>query len=141
MSPRPKEIFLSHANGDRAKADSVAKVLRAHGLKVWYSKTHIVGAEQWHDEIGEALRRCDWFVLLLSHASVSSMWVERELLFALQQPRYRNHIVPVVLEECDFKKLSWTLSGIQMVAMRRFTKSTWTALLRALKSKFDPAKA
>ncbi|MGA2052605.1 MAG: toll/interleukin-1 receptor domain-containing protein [Opitutales bacterium] len=140
MSPRPKEIFLSHASHDRAKADLVAKVLRAHGLKVWYSKTHIVGAVQWQDDIGEALKRCDWFVLLLSRKSVSSIWVQRELKFAFQQPRYENHIIPLLLEKCNFEKLSWILSSIQMVSMSRFTKPTWTALLRALKTKFDPAR-
>jgi predicted P-loop ATPase/GTPase len=139
MSPQPKEIFLSHASNDRAKADAVAKVLRAHGLKVWYSKTHIAGAELWHDEIGKALKRCNWFVLLLSRKSVSSTWVKRELHNVLNQPRYEKHIIPVLLEKCDFEKLSWTLSDIQMISMHRFTKQTWTALLRALKSKFNPA--
>jgi hypothetical protein len=141
MRSSPREIFLSHSSDNRAEADLMAKVLLAHGLKVWYSQTHIAGAVQWHDEIGKALKRCDWFILLLSRASVKSDWVKSELLYALNQPRYKNRIVPVLLEPCKYEKLSWRLSSIQMVAMPRFTKPTWTALLRALKSKFDPAKA
>lgn len=40
--------------------------MRAHGVPIWYSDAKIVGARMWHDEICAALRRCDWFVLVLS---------------------------------------------------------------------------
>ncbi len=75
----PKEIFLSHSNLDRSFADSIAETLRGHGIPVWYSQTNILGAQQWHDEIGEALKRCDWFIVVLSPNSVQSMWVKREV--------------------------------------------------------------
>jgi hypothetical protein len=42
-------------------------------------KANIRGAQQWHDEIGTALKRCDWFLLVLSPQSVRSMWVKHEL--------------------------------------------------------------
>jgi hypothetical protein len=111
----PTEIFLSHSSADRAFASDVAEMLRRHGLPVWYSDTNITGAQQWHDEIGEALRRCDWFVLVLSPASVGSMWVKRETLYALQQPRYENKIVPLIHQPCDPDQLSWVLSSFQMI--------------------------
>jgi hypothetical protein len=31
-----------------------------------YSRTNLVGAQQWHDEIGAALQCCDWFAIVLS---------------------------------------------------------------------------
>lgn len=111
----PQEIFLSHSSGDKATADRVAGVLRAHGLPVWYSSTNILGAQQWHDEIGAALRRCDWFVLLMSPEAVQSVWVKRELLYALQQRHYVNRITPVLVSPCDYEQLSWTLSALQMI--------------------------
>lgn len=69
----PQEIFLSHSSADRIIADSVVATLRNHGNPVWYSQTNILGAQQWHDEIGKALKRCDWFVVILSPDSVKSM--------------------------------------------------------------------
>ena len=48
---RPKEIFLSHASADRRAANRLVARLRKAGFKVWYSKTHLKGAQQWHDEI------------------------------------------------------------------------------------------
>jgi hypothetical protein len=115
----PTEVFLSHATPDRKVADFFASVLRANGIPVWYSRTNIVGAQQWHDEIGEALRRCDWFLVLVSRASVQSMWVKRELVFALNDSRYEERIIPVVLEKCDVAQLSWTLDGMQFVVQKR----------------------
>lgn len=71
-------------------------MLRRHGLGVWYSRTNLVGAQQWHDEIGKALGRCDWFIVVLSEHAVKSRWVKRELLYALRNARFDDHIVPVL---------------------------------------------
>ena len=112
---RPREIFLSHASADRKSAGTLARSLRQAGLKVWYSQSHLKGAQQWHDEIGRALRRCDWFLLLLSPRAVKSRWVKLELTYAINQARYSERIMPVVLKPCDYEALSWTLGSIQMI--------------------------
>jgi TIR domain len=109
----PQELFLSHSDQDREFVERLADVLTAHGLPVWYSRRAILGARQWHDEIGAALQRCDWFVLVLSPASVASRWVKRELLYALQHERFDERIVPVLHRDCDFEQLSWTLSSFE----------------------------
>jgi hypothetical protein len=112
---QPNEVFFSHASQDRAVADGIARAVIAHGVPVWYSPVNVVGSQKWHDEIGAALARCDWFVLLLSPDAVQSMWVKRELLFALEHARYDEHIVPLLHLPCDHAALSWTLSQFQMV--------------------------
>ena len=111
----PQEVFLSHSDLDREFADQLANTLRTHGIPVWYSRTNIIGAQQWHDEIGAALKRCDWFMVILSPHSVESVWVKRELLFALQQNHFEEKIIPLLYQECDYERLSWTLSIFQMV--------------------------
>ena len=93
----------------------VATALRAHGVPVWFSAVNILGAQQWHDEIGAALERCDWYIVLLSPDAVESKWVKRELCFALENDSYSNRIIPVRYRDCDYKRLSWTLSGLQMI--------------------------
>jgi hypothetical protein len=37
------------------------------------------GHSNWQDEILRGLKRCDWFVVLLSPNAVNSMWVKREI--------------------------------------------------------------
>lgn len=111
----PKEAFLSHSAKDRTFADRLLRVLRRHSVRVWYSPRNLVPAQKWHSEIGKALARCDWFIVLLSPNSVESEWVERELVYALNHRQYRGHIVPLLRKPCDYEKLSWTLGGFQFV--------------------------
>ena len=108
----------------------LVSVRRRHGLPVWYSNTDILGAKQWHDEIGAALCRCDWFVLVLSPRSAESVWVKRELLFALQQDRFDNRIVPLLSQSCKYEELSWTLSAFQMIDFTQTFDAGCDALLR-----------
>jgi len=90
---KPAEAFLSHSSKNLAFASQLAKVLSAHQVKTFFSKKHIQGAQQWHDEIETALKRCDWFVVVLSPQSVASQWLKHELIYALQANRYKGRIV------------------------------------------------
>jgi hypothetical protein len=111
----PSEIFISHSSKNASFVNRLKEVLAAHGLTSFLSKTSIRGAQEWHDEIGTALRRCDWFLLVLSPQAVTSAWVKHELIYALQKNRYRGRIVPIVYRMCDKDALSWTLSAIEWI--------------------------
>ncbi|MGB2822321.1 MAG: toll/interleukin-1 receptor domain-containing protein [Phycisphaerae bacterium] len=136
----PSEVFLSHSSKDRKFAARLADMLRTHGVPVWYSETNILGAQQWHDEIGAALRRCDWFLVVLSPNSVESTWVKRELLFALQQDHFEGKMVPLILKPCDFDKLSWTLSIFQMIDFSESFETGSRGLLRVWGIGFAPRR-
>jgi len=126
----PIEVFLSHSSLDRQFASELARVIRRHGIPVWYSQTNILGAQQWQDEIGAALQRCDWFAVILSPQSASSMWVKRELSYALAQNRFENRIVPLTYQASDYARLSWTLSLFQMIDFTRTPEEGYVDLLR-----------
>jgi hypothetical protein len=127
---RPKEVFVSHAHQDRAFAAKLTKTLQQHGIMYWYSPKHIVGAQQWHDEIGKALARCDWFVVVLSPRAVKSKWVAHEYFYALQEDRYANRILPLLYKKCDWKALSWTLKRFQWVDFRQDYQKACRELLK-----------
>lgn len=126
----PHEVFLSHSDRDRPFVTVLADMMRRHGIPVWYSRTNILGAQQWHDEIGAALRRCDWFVLVLSPNAVESIWVKRELLFSLQQNRFEDKIIPLLYQPCAYERPSWTLSLFQMVDFTQTFEQGCRDLLR-----------
>jgi hypothetical protein len=126
----PQELFLSHSDRDRRLAAALVKVLRRYNIPVWYSRRNIIGAQQWHDEIGIALRRCDWFALILSPNSVQSEWVKHELMFALNHEVYRGRIIPMLYCPCDYESLSWTLSSIHMIDFTHTTTAGYRDLLR-----------
>lgn len=126
----PREVFVSHAHQDAAEALPIIEMLRRHGVPAWYAPHQILGAQQWHDEIGSALQRCDWLLLLLSPHSVQSRWVKFELLHALSSDAYEDHILPVMLGACDPMKLSWTLQSMQQIALTDDLADGYRKILR-----------
>lgn len=136
----PKEVFLSHSSQNSAVTEKIAETLRNHNISVWYSKTNIRGAQQWQDEIGKALRRCDWFIILLSDESVISKWVKMELGYALSHSQYDNHILPVTLADCDYESLSWTLGVFQMADLSQDMEDGYSEILGTWGYGFDSTK-
>lgn len=134
-SRRAKEVFVSHSSGDRNFVQSLVKLLSKNGIGYWYSEKHIPGATEWHDEIGRALDRCDWFLIVLSPKSVKSVWVKRELLYALRQNRYRRRVVPILIRKCKYDQLSWTLADIEIIDFRKSFNTGFKNLLTALGSR------
>jgi hypothetical protein len=124
-----REVFLSHASQDHDKALRLRDLLVAHGVPVWFSPNHIRGAQQWQDEIGEALARCAWFMVLLTPNAVKSMWVKRELRYALIEKRYQERIIPLLFKKCDIRALSWILPQFQVID---FTGDYWLACEKLL---------
>jgi TIR domain-containing protein len=136
----PKEVFLSHSSKNRASATGLADTLRNHGVPVWYSSINIRSAQQWHDEIGKALKRCDWFLLLITKASCKSKWVKQELSYALNHRQYNNHILPIKAEKCPYEALSWTLGNFQMVDFDVRNNRGFKEILATWGIGFDPDK-
>lgn len=136
---RPGELFLSHATPDRQLATDLADMLRRHGIPVWYSRTDIRGSQQWHDEIGEALNRCDWFAVLLTPNSVESRWVKREVVHALNDTRYDDRVVPLLYTPCAMDRLSWVLPQLQITDFRQGVEDGYRELLRIWGIGYRPA--
>jgi hypothetical protein len=111
----PVEVFLSHSARDKRFLKRLSAVLRNHGLTVWFSEHGIRGAAQWHDEIGAALARCDWMIVILSPAAIASRWVKREVTHAIEEPRFDGRIISVRISACEAKDLSWVLPQIQTI--------------------------
>jgi hypothetical protein len=130
MFPHPKEVFLSYSSLDWEIAEKIVELLRRHGVPVWYGPSSIRGAQQWHDEIGDALERCDWFVILVSPNSMKSKWVRRELYFALDEDQYEKSIVPVVIRAGNYRKVSWSFRSYQLVDFTEDFEKGCRALLR-----------
>jgi hypothetical protein len=130
-----REVFLSHASQDHAKARRLRNLLVAHGVPVWFSPHHIRGAQQWQEEIGAALARCAWFMVLLTPHAVKSMWVKRELNYALTQRRYEDRIIPLLFKKCDARARSWTLPQYQFIDLTKDYRGSCDDLLRVWKKR------
>lgn len=136
--PRRARLFLSHASHDRRFVERLTGVLASHRLEFWYSTRHIAGAQDWHDEIGKALTKCNWFVLVLSPAAVKSKWVKRELLYALDRDAYEKRIVVLNYKSANDKKLSWALRQRQWVDFTKGFDNGCRALLKVWRKTHRP---
>lgn len=123
-------MFISHSSRNQKFVERLVDVLRDHGVPTWVSSRSLIGAQQWHDEIGAALSRCDWFAVVLSKDAVRSEWVKRELVRALRDSRYDGRIIPLLNRQCDLDKLSWTLRQMQIVDFVADEQSGFRDLLR-----------
>lgn len=118
----PAEVFVSFAHADHERVEPVIAALRRHGVPCWFAPQQIRASQAWHDEIGLALDRCDWFMLFLTPHATASRWVKRELRYALGESRYDDRIVPIMLEPCQPRALSWVLGGIQHIDATAFSQ-------------------
>lgn len=74
-------VFLSHSSADKAFADRLVAALRAAGADVWYDE-HNLGMGQLRSTIMRELATRPVFIVLVSHAALTSRWVQDECEWA-----------------------------------------------------------
>lgn len=99
---RGVKIFISHSSPDASEALAIDAALKKHNYDVWQYETGLpYGAEIWIKNIGHQISISNFFLLLISDASMKSESVQRELGLAYasreEQRGFRPIIIPVYL--------------------------------------------
>lgn len=96
-------VFLCHSSQDKFFVRNLALGLAVHGVKVWLDEAEIQVGESLTDKIGKAIGEVDYVAVVLSHNSVNSEWVQKELQIALQRELTERQVVvlPLLLEPVD----------------------------------------
>lgn len=96
-------IFLSHSHADKPFARKLAASLRAAGHGVWIDEAEINIGDSLIEKIREGLDQVDYVAAILSHASISSPWVTRELDIASNREIEEGRVVvlPLLVEKVD----------------------------------------
>ncbi len=106
--------FISHDSSDRPFVQQhLVGLLSALGQNVWLAPASIPGGALWESEIRAGLDACDWFILIMSRASVESQWVKDELSWALEHRTSR--FVPIMIEPCDPSAFHLRLPRLQYI--------------------------
>ncbi len=87
-------VFLSYSREDLDKAKAVASSLEQLGHSVWWDR-QLQGGSRFSQEIDQALQRSDAVVVLWSHSSIESAWVQDEAA----EGRDSGRLVPVVIDK------------------------------------------
>ncbi len=86
-------IFICYSRVDQQTTEQLATLLRRAYSHVWYDD-NLHGGEEWWSEILKEIAACKHFILMMSDASLSSTWCQKELEEAL---RLEKHILPVLV--------------------------------------------
>lgn len=96
-------VFLSHAHEDKPFARKRAGDLRREGHAVWLDEAEIKIGDSLIDKISEGLKEVDYVAAVLSHHSVQSPWVAKELEVASNREISERRVVvlPLLIDDVE----------------------------------------
>lgn len=99
--------FICHASEDKPVAREIAARIRALGSEVWFDEWEIRVGDSITMKINEALGEVTHLIVLLSAASVTKPWVQKELSSAMMRQLSQNAVtvLPVRLDDCAIPPL------------------------------------
>lgn len=104
LSEKSRRIaFLSHSSADKPFIRQLAADLTAAGVDVWLDEQRIRVGDSIPEAIAQGLAESDYFLIAISHNSINSSWVQKELNNALvtEVQRRNVHILPLKLDDTE----------------------------------------
>jgi TIR domain len=114
-------VFVSYAaDADVGQAERIAADLRAAGVDVWMAPGSIGPGESFSGAIDRGLEQSDYFLVLLSPASLASRWVQIEVHAAIDRAQANKiKILPLLLSPVAVPPLLSTFQQIDLIDYER----------------------
>ncbi len=106
------QVFLAHAEADRAVMEKVKRSLQREGITVWTSANDIQTGEAFQQAIDQGVEQADNVVYLLSPESTRSTFCQHELDYAIA---LRKRIVPILVRPTEPSSQPLGLRGLQYI--------------------------
>lgn len=102
------KIFISHSSKDIKFAEKIKSYLEKKNFEIWLDVERLRIGDNLPKEIREGIRKCDFFLVLISQNSLQSKWVEKEITLASYNEfkGRKNHII---IGKLDHSSLSSNL--------------------------------
>ncbi len=82
------KIFIFYSRRDATHyVEHIYEYLKDFGHDIFTDTKNIRGGEVWSEVIGNNISICDYFVIILTPASLNSPEVEKEVLFAIDKEK------------------------------------------------------
>lgn len=107
-------IFISHSHEDIEFARKFANDLTLGGAKVWMDDINMQHGN-FLEQINEALRKCNWLILIQTPHALRSVAVRNEVnaaIFLSWQSKIKG-VIPVIAEKCDSAEVPATWLTLQ----------------------------
>lgn len=105
--------FVSHCSKDIEIVEQIVDVLKEYGISYWKAPEMIPAGSNYAREIPQALKNCSVFLFIVSKASQSSIWVEKEVDIAIN---CRKKIIPIRIDGMPLNDMyRFYLNNIQTI--------------------------
>jgi TIR domain-containing protein len=124
LSHTPK-VFISHSKTNRRRAARLRSRLVANGVEVWFDDWDVFVGHDLSDAVYDGVRACDFLAVILTRASISSTWVQREINAARKRELEEQKVIllPLLFERVALPaELQTTLYADFTVFERGFEK-------------------
>ena len=104
-------VFISYKSEDYETAVKIKTELEKWNISCWMAPESIIGGGDYASEIPNAIRNCDFFLLVYSEKTQTSRWVPRELDEAIKNDKI---IMPVMIDNCTLDaRFGFYLNNVQ----------------------------
>lgn len=102
VAPDPR-VFISHSSSDKPFVRKLVHDLVESNVDVFFDEVALSPGDSIVDSISGAIRDTNYLIVVLSPASVDSLWVQREINAALYREIDRRGmlVIPLLLHECE----------------------------------------
>jgi len=109
-----RKLFISYSRANTNAMILLKTYLETKGFLVYTDEKLIGGEESWQIKLGRMIQDSHCLVVLLTPSAVTSMWVFKEIEYAIQQ---HKRIIPLFIEG-DSSIIPLILSGTQFIDLR-----------------------
>ena len=119
MPENPPQIFIAHANEDKAQVRELYAKLVEAGYKPWFDEEDLLPGQNWREEIPKALKNSDLFIACLSSTSISKRgYIQREFKMAMEMlaelPPGTIFVIPLKFDDCEIPELRQSEYGLNL---------------------------
>lgn len=120
------DVFISYSSADENQASAIKDYLSAQGVQCWMAPESIEPGDDYSSVIPDAIDSSNILILLVSYNSQRSVWVPKELSYALS---HRKKVIPYKIIPCELmKSFSFYLTDVQIIEYNNDIEKTYKKL-------------
>ncbi|MCP4347136.1 MAG: TIR domain-containing protein [Desulfobacterales bacterium] len=114
-------VFISYIKEDLTVAEKLYADIQRKGVNPWMASKDLLPGQKWKDTITQAIKKSQFFISLLSSASVKKdSFVQKELKIALElqgnlSSSSKIFIIPVRVDKCNLDDMDQTIQELHRV--------------------------
>ena len=126
-----QKVFISYSSVDYDIVNDIRNILLENNIDCWMAPESIPAGSDYAHEIPSAIESCKYFLLVLSDNSQRSIWVPKELDFAID---CKKIILPLKIDTVPLKSIfKFRLSNVQCIDMTQKPTDAMHALITFIK--------